>query len=72
MATETHGAETGGLEFHPMDQFIVSPLFGDDASVAWYTITNATFWMALAVLGHVLNWSCICRNVSIRLALGNG
>ena len=50
MATETHGAETGGLEFHPMDQFIVSPLFGDDASVAWYTITNATFWMALAVL----------------------
>jgi F-type H+-transporting ATPase subunit a len=50
MATETHGAEPGGLEFHPMDQFIVSPLFGDDASVAWYTITNATFWMALAVL----------------------
>ncbi|MFG6561248.1 F0F1 ATP synthase subunit A [Sulfitobacter sp. 1A15299] len=50
MATETNGAETGGLEFHPMDQFIVSPLFGDDASVAWYTITNATFWMALAVL----------------------
>ncbi|WP_295039046.1 F0F1 ATP synthase subunit A [Sulfitobacter sp.] len=50
MATETHGAETGGLEFHPMDQFIVSPLFGDDVSVAWYTITNATFWMALAVL----------------------
>jgi len=50
MATETHGVETGGLEFHPMDQFIVSPLFGDDASVAWYTITNATFWMALAVL----------------------
>ena len=50
MATETNGAETGGLEFHPMDQFIVSPLFGDGASVAWYTITNATFWMALAVL----------------------
>ncbi|NUH66571.1 F0F1 ATP synthase subunit A [Sulfitobacter sp. S0837] len=50
MATTTEGAETGGLEFHPMDQFIVSPLFGDDASVAWYTITNATFWMALAVL----------------------
>ena len=50
MATETQGAETGGLEFHPMDQFIVSPLFGDSAAVSWYTITNATFWMALAVL----------------------
>ncbi len=23
MATEVHGAETGGLVFHPMDQFIV-------------------------------------------------
>ncbi|SDE99041.1 F0F1 ATP synthase subunit A [Sulfitobacter delicatus] len=50
MATTTEGAETGGLEFHPMDQFIVSPLFGESGSVAWYTITNATFWMALAVL----------------------
>ena len=50
MATETQGAETGGLEFHPMDQFIVSPLFGEGGDVAWYTITNATFWMALAVL----------------------
>ena len=50
MATEIDGAAAGGLEFHPMDQFIVSPLFSDDASVAWYTITNATFWMALAVL----------------------
>jgi len=51
MATETHGAEEGGLVFHPMDQFIVKCFFGDsDCSVAWYTITNSTFWMALAVL----------------------
>jgi F-type H+-transporting ATPase subunit a len=50
-AEAAHGAAEGSsLVFHPMDQFIVSPLFGDDASVAWYTITNATFWMALAVL----------------------
>ena len=49
MATEAHGAEQGGLVFHPMDQFIVSPFFGDGA-VAWYTVTNATFWMSLAVL----------------------
>jgi F-type H+-transporting ATPase subunit a len=41
----------GGLSFHPMDQFIVKPLFGDAGDpVHWYTITNATFWMALAVL----------------------
>ena len=53
MATETaaadHGAEGGGLVFHPMDQFIVKPLFGE-GEVHWYTITNVTLWMALAVL----------------------
>ena len=48
MATETHGEE-GGLAFHPMDQFIVRPLFGD-GPVGIVTITNVTFWMALAVL----------------------
>jgi F-type H+-transporting ATPase subunit a len=30
MATEAHGGEEGGLVFHPMDQFIVKPLFGGD------------------------------------------
>ncbi|WP_370701662.1 MULTISPECIES: F0F1 ATP synthase subunit A [Thalassovita] len=33
-----------------MDQFIVKPLFGGD-EIAWYTITNVTLWMALAVIG---------------------
>ena len=81
--------EEEGLVFHPMDQFIVKPLFGSDecedvvvhdadapevegvivtdggaaavvdpghstiechADIAWYTITNVTLWMALAVL----------------------
>ena len=46
MATEATG---GGLEFHPMDQFVVSPLFGD-GPVAWYTPTNVTLWLMLAVL----------------------
>ncbi|MFP4449746.1 MAG: F0F1 ATP synthase subunit A [Rhodosalinus sp.] len=36
-----------------MDQFIVKPLFGD-GPVHWYTITNVTLWMALAVLGIAL------------------
>lgn len=48
MATEAHGDE-GGLVFHPMDQFIVKPLFGD-GPVHWYTPTNVTLWMAIAVV----------------------
>ena len=48
MATEAQGEE-GGLVLHPMDQFKVEPLFGGD-HVAWYTITNVTLWMAIAVL----------------------
>jgi F-type H+-transporting ATPase subunit a len=43
----------GGLEFHPMDQFIVKPLFGG-SEVNWYTPTNVTLWMALAVLCIIL------------------
>ena len=49
MATDTQGAEGSGLEFHPMDQFLVQPLFGDGA-VGMFTLTNVTLWMALTVL----------------------
>ena len=52
MASEAQGAEEGGLVFHPMDQFIVKPLFGGD-TIAWYTITNVTLWMGLAVLAII-------------------
>jgi len=48
VATDT--GEGSGLVFHPMDQFIVKPLFGD-GPVHWYTITNVTLWMAIGVLG---------------------
>ena len=51
VATEAHGEGTG-LVFHPLDQFKVTPLFGD-GPVHWYTITNATLWMAFAVLAIV-------------------
>lgn len=44
--------EAAALAFHPMAQFIVSPMFGD-GPVAWYTITNVTLWMALTVLAIV-------------------
>ncbi|MCR9089271.1 MAG: F0F1 ATP synthase subunit A [Rhodobacteraceae bacterium] len=46
MADEVY--KDDGLVFHPMDQFIVTPLFGG-TEVHWYTITNVTLWLALAV-----------------------
>ena len=48
MATEAQGEATG-LSFHPMDQFIVRPLFSD-GPVHWYTPTNVTLWLFLIVL----------------------
>ena len=51
MATEAKGEE-GGLVFHPLDQFIVEPLFGD-GPIHWYTITNVTLWLAIALVAIV-------------------
>ncbi len=51
MADEAHSG--GGLEFHPLDQFEVKALFGD-GPIHWYTLTNVTAWMALAVICIVL------------------
>ncbi len=53
MATETTAAEGSSLVFHPMDQFIVKPLFGDGA-VGMFTITNVTLWLFLAIVAIVL------------------
>ena len=46
MATEEHGS---GLAIHPMDQFVVKPLFGN-GPIEWYTPTNVTLWMGIVVL----------------------
>ena len=46
------GEETSKLNIHPMDQFIVKPLFGGD-TIHWYTPTNVTLWMGIAVLGVI-------------------
>jgi F-type H+-transporting ATPase subunit a len=51
VAEEAHSE--GGLVFHPLDQFIVKPLFGE-GPIHWYTPTNVTLWMALAALCVVL------------------
>jgi F-type H+-transporting ATPase subunit a len=48
----THVADEkaeGGLVFHPLDQFIVEPLFGA-GPVSWYTPTNVTLWLGIALL----------------------
>ena len=53
MATDVATEAGNGLNIHPMDQFIIKPLFGD-GDVGLFTVTNATLWMALAVLCVVL------------------
>ncbi|NOD65339.1 F0F1 ATP synthase subunit A [Ruegeria sp. HKCCD9179] len=52
MATETTAAEGSSLVFHPMDQFIVKPLFGDGA-VGMFTVTNVTLWLFFAILAVI-------------------
>lgn len=42
-----------GFNIHPMEQFEVWPLFGGE-TVHWYTLTNATLWMALVVIAASL------------------
>ena len=46
MASE---AQTAGPVIDPMHQFSVAPLFGD-GPLNFYTISNVTLWMAVAVL----------------------
>lgn len=52
MAAEEH-ATGATLNIHPMDQFVVSPLFGD-GPVHWYTPTNVTLWLFVAIGAIVL------------------
>lgn len=48
MAEHVQG-EGSGLVFHPLKQFEIYPLFGD-GPIAWYTPTNVTLWMGIAVV----------------------
>ena len=60
MATEASG---GGLEFHPMDQFIVSRLFCTDdaatpinectANIRWFEPTNVTLWLFIVAIAII-------------------
>jgi F-type H+-transporting ATPase subunit a len=42
-----------GLQIHPMDQFVVKPLFGG-TELNFFTPTNQTLWMAVAVVCVIL------------------
>jgi F-type H+-transporting ATPase subunit a len=48
----SEAAAPSGLQIHPMDQFIIKPLFGGE-HINFYTPTNATLWMALAILATI-------------------
>jgi hypothetical protein len=45
-------AKSEGLVFHPMDQFIVKPFFGE-GPIEFYTFTNVAFWMVAAVVAVI-------------------
>lgn len=47
MSTEAEGGS--GFNIHPMDQFVVKPLFGGE-HISWYTPTNVTLWMGITIL----------------------
>lgn len=47
METEAEGGS--GFNIHPMDQFVIKPLFGGE-QISWYTPTNATLWMGITIL----------------------
>lgn len=47
MATSEQASS--GINAHPMDQFVIKPLFGGH-DVGFLTITNQTLWLAIAVL----------------------
>jgi F-type H+-transporting ATPase subunit a len=45
------GAAESKFNIHPMDQFVVKPLFGGE--LAWYSVTNVTLWMGISVLAVI-------------------
>jgi F-type H+-transporting ATPase subunit a len=50
MASSEAAKAEGGLSIHPMEQFEVTPLFGDGhGGLGLLTITNSTLWMALVL-----------------------
>lgn len=62
MATEA--AETGGLQIHPMDQFIIKDLSGG-THIGTFTFTNQALWMLLTVIAIALIFVVATRGRAI-------
>ncbi|MFT6887834.1 MAG: F-type H+-transporting ATPase subunit a [Paracoccaceae bacterium] len=62
MATSEQASS--GINAHPMDQFVIKPLFGGN-DVGFLTITNQTLWLAIAVLLVVALMVLPMRNASL-------
>ena len=45
--------ESSAFEIKPMDQFIITPLFSE-GDLQWYTFTNQSLWMLIALIGIIL------------------
>ena len=56
--------EGATLNIHPMDQFKIQPLFGD-GPVQWYTPTNVTLWLFIAIAAIVLLMVIATRGRSV-------
>ncbi len=52
-AVEGAVEEGAKLNIHPMAQFEITPLFGD-GPINWYTPTNVTLWLGVAIAAIVL------------------
>jgi F-type H+-transporting ATPase subunit a len=63
VAEETEAGDVA-LSFHPLDQFLIKPLFGGEG-LAWYTPTNQTLWLAIAVICVFLLFGVATRGRAI-------
>ena len=39
------------FNIHPMDQFIIEPLFATSEGLQWYSFTNQSLWMLVSIVG---------------------
>jgi len=46
MSTKTESQ----FNIHPMDQFIIEPIFSNTASLQWYSFTNQSLWMLISLV----------------------
>ncbi len=57
-------ASSGGINAHPMDQFLIVPLFGDEG-LGLFTVTNQTLWLAIGILIAFALFALPTRNATL-------